>query len=182
MSWQPSEDWRARSSSFMCTSLQMVKGRSLGSITSTFSLPPPMSTIHMVLAMVAQRDWEIHQIDIKSAYLYASIQEEIYIRTPPEYLRDDQHGKVLKLKRSLPRLKWAGYEWAEELAGVFAKLGFSRSRVDQAVYYKCTSMEQMVITVFVNDMAVTSNHISLIKHFKTHLQQFFEINSSRYWT
>jgi hypothetical protein len=153
----------------------MVKGRSLGSITSTFSLPPPMSTIHMVLAMVAQRDWEIHQIDIKSAYLYASIQEEIYIHTPPGYLRDDQHGKVLKLKRSLPGLKLAGYEWAEELAGVFAKLGFSRSRVDQAVYYRCTSKEQMVITVSVNDMAVTSNHISLIKHFKTQLQQFFKI-------
>lgn len=35
-----------------------------------------MSTI--VLTMVAQRDWEIHQVDIKSAYLYASINKEIY--------------------------------------------------------------------------------------------------------
>jgi len=134
-----------------------------------------MSMIRIVLAMAAQRDWEIHQIDIKSTYLYASIQEEIYMRTPPGYLRDDQHRKVLKLKRSLPGLKQAGYKWAEELAGVFAKLGFSRSKVDQVVYYKRTSKDQMVITVSVDDMAVTANHISLIECFKTQLQKFFEI-------
>jgi hypothetical protein len=64
-----------------------------------------MSTIHTVLAMAAQRDWEIHQVDIKSAYLYASIQEEIYMRAPPGYLKDSQRGKVLRLRRSLPGLK-----------------------------------------------------------------------------
>jgi hypothetical protein len=142
----------------------------------TFAATANMSTIRTVLAMAAQRDWEIHQIDIKSAYLYASIQEEIYMRAPPGYLREDQRGKVLKLKRSLPGLKQAGYEWAEELAGVFAKLGFSRSRVDQAVYFKRTPHEQMVVTVSVDDMAVTASHVSLIHQFKARLQEFFEIS------
>jgi hypothetical protein len=107
----------------------------------TFAATANMSTICTVLGMAAQQDWEIHQIDIKSTYLYASIQEEIYMHAPPGYLGEDQQGKALKLKRSLPGLKHAGYEWSEELAGVFAKLGFSRSRVDQAVYFRRTSNE-----------------------------------------
>lgn len=85
----------------------------------TFAPTANMSTIRTVLTMAAQKHWEIHQVDIKSAYLYATIQEEIYMRPPPGYLKDSQQGKVLKLKRSLPGLKQAGFEWAEELAGVF---------------------------------------------------------------
>jgi hypothetical protein len=135
-----------------------------------------MSTICTVLTMAAQRDWEIHQVDVKSAYLYASLQEEIYMRAPPGYLKEGQQGKVLKLKRSLPGLKQAGFEWAEELAGAFQKMGFSRSQVDQAVYYRRTSKEHMVITVSVDDMAITANRLSYIERFKSQLTQFFEIS------
>jgi hypothetical protein len=91
----------------------------------TFAPMANMSTIRTVLTMAGQNDWEIHQVDIKSAYLYATIQEEIYMRTPPSYLMESQRGKVLRLRWSLPGLKQAGFEWAEELAGVFAKIGFS---------------------------------------------------------
>jgi hypothetical protein len=142
----------------------------------TFVPTANMSTIHTVLTMAAQRDWEIHQVDVKSAYLYASLQEEIYMRAPPGYLKEGQQGKVLKLKRSLPGLKQVGFEWAEELAGAFRKMGFSRSQVDQAVYYRCTSKEHMVITVSVDDMAVTANRLSYIEQFKSQLAQFFEIS------
>jgi len=118
-----------------------------------------MATIHTILTMAAQHDWEIHQVDIKSVYLYASIQEEIYIRAPPGYLSDGQQGKVLKLKQSLPGLKQAGFEWVKELAGVFKKLEFSCSKVDQAVYFMRNPKEHMVITISVDDMAITANHI-----------------------
>jgi hypothetical protein len=132
----------------------------------TFAPTANMITIRTVLTMAAQKDWEIHQVDIKSAYLYASIQEEIYMKAPPGYLKDGQKGKVLRLQRSLPGLKQASFEWAEELAGVFEDLGFSRSRVDQAVYFKRTKDEHVVITVSIDNMAVTANHISHIKCFK----------------
>lgn len=135
-----------------------------------------MTTIHTVLAMAAQLDWEIHQVNIKSAYLYAELKEDIFMHAPPGYLKDGDEGKVLKLKRSLPGLKQAKYEWSEELASVFAKLGYSRSQVDQVVYYRCKGDEHTVITVSVNNMAVTSNHLCHIVDFKTQLAKFFEIS------
>lgn len=141
----------------------------------TFAPTSNMSTIRTVLAMAAQNDWEIHQVDIKSAYLYAELKEDIYMRAPPGYLKAGQERKVLKLKRSLPGLKQAGYEWSEELAGVFAKLGFTRSQIDQAVYFKRSKDEHTVITVSVDDMAVTSKHLRHITQFKDDLRQHFEI-------
>lgn len=85
------------------------------------------------------------------------------MRPPPGYLKDNElRQKVLRLKRSLPGLKQAGYEWVEELAGVFTDLGFSHSKVDQAVYYKHAPNKHIVITVSVDDMAVTTPTISPI--------------------
>jgi len=97
------------------------------------------------------------------------------MRAPPGYLKAGDEGKILRLRRSLPGLKQAGFEWAEELVGVFAKIGFTHSQVDQAVFYKCSNNEHMVITVSVDDMAVTSQHLAHIMHFKTQLREHFEI-------
>jgi hypothetical protein len=128
-----------------------------------------MSTIHTVLTMAAQNDWEIHQIDIKSAYLHAEIKEDIYMRAPPGYLRAGDEGKVLKLLRCLYGLKQAGFEWSEELASVFLQIGFTWSQIDQAIYFKRLDDEHMVITMSVDDMAVTSKHLQHITRFKDQL-------------
>lgn len=67
------------------------------------------------------------------------------MRAPPGYLKDSQEGKVLKLKWSLPGLKQARFKWAEELAGAFYEMRFSQLKVDQAVYFKCTSTKHIII-------------------------------------
>ena len=144
--------------------------------SDTFAPTSNMSTIRTVLSMAASQDWEIHQVDIKSAYLHAEIKEDIYMRAPPGYLKTGDEGKVLKLLRCLYGLKQAGFEWSEELASVFLQLGFRRSQVDQAVYFKRSQDEHMVVTVSVDDMAVTSNHLRHILAFKDRLRDFFEIS------
>ena len=135
-----------------------------------------MSTIRAVLTMAAQCNWEIHQVDIKSAYLHVEIKEDIYMRAPPGYLKPGDEGKVLKLLRSLYGLKQAGFEWSEELAKVFVELGFTHSQIDQAVYFKKSQDEHMVITVSIDDMAVTSRYLTHVERFKDDLRKHFEIS------
>ena len=77
-----------------------------------------------VLTVAACRDWVIHQVDIKSAYLHAEVKEDIYMRPPLGYLKGENAGKVLKLLHSLYSLKQAGFEWSEELEGFFINAGF----------------------------------------------------------
>jgi len=126
--------------------------------------------------MATRQDWEIHQIDVKSAYLNATLRDDIYMRPPPGYLKEKDRGKILKLLRSLYGLKQAGFEWSEELEQFFLDAKFTRSQVDQAVYYRRTSEEHTVITVSVDDMAVMSKHPKHILKFKDQLRTRFEIS------
>jgi hypothetical protein len=135
-----------------------------------------MTTICTVLAIAAHHDWEIHQIDIKSAYLNAELKDTIYMQAPPGYLKVQDEGKVLLLLRSLYGLKQAGFEWSEELEGFFLDARYMRSQVDQAVYFCCIAEEHTVITVSVDDMDVTLRHMKHIECFKVQLCERFEIS------
>jgi len=51
-----------------------------------------MSTIHVVLTMAAKHNWEIHQVDIKSAYLNTELKDDICMRASPGYLKTGDEG------------------------------------------------------------------------------------------
>lgn len=76
----------------------------------TFAPTARLTTVRLMLAWAAYNDWEIQQIDIKSAYLYGELNEdeEIYIRPPPGKFLNIKTGQVLKLKKALYGLKQAG--------------------------------------------------------------------------
>jgi hypothetical protein len=96
---------------------------------------------------------------------------------PPGYLKVQDEGKVLLLLHSLYGLKQAGFKWSEELEKFFLDAGYMRSQVDQAVYFCCITEEHTVITVSVDDMAVTLKHMKHIDHFKVQLHERFEISN-----
>jgi hypothetical protein len=135
-----------------------------------------MTTICTVLTIAAHRDWEIHQVDIKSAYLNAALKDTIYIQAPPGYLKMEDFGKVLLLLRSLYGSKQAGFEWSEELKKFFLDYGFTRSQVNQAVSFVQNMEEHTVITMSVDDMAMTSKRLWDIEHFKVELHKRFNIS------
>lgn len=143
--------------------------------SETFAPTSYMTTIRTVLSMATHQDWEIHQVDIKSAYLNAPLKDDIYMRAPPGYLKPGDERKMLKLLRSLYGLKQPGFEWSEELERFFLDAGFMRSQVDRAVYYHHGTDEHMVITSSVDDMAVTSRYLKHIEKFKSQLRERFEI-------
>ena len=61
----------------------------------------------MVLANVAEQDWEIEHIHVKSAYLNAPLNETVYMRVPHGVLKRGEEGKMLRLLKGLYRLKQA---------------------------------------------------------------------------
>jgi hypothetical protein len=135
-----------------------------------------MTTIHTILTIAAHCNWEIHQVDIKSAYLNATLKDTIYMWALPGYLKTEDFGKVLILLRSLYGLKQAGFEWSEELKKFFLDYRFTRSQVNQAVYFQWNVEEYTAITVSVDDMAVTSKCLQDIEDFKVELHERFNIS------
>jgi hypothetical protein len=54
----------------------------------SFSSAAKMPSCHVVLVHATHKDWEIHQVDVKSAYLYAKLEEEVYMKPPIGYLKE----------------------------------------------------------------------------------------------
>ena len=104
--------------------------------TETFSAVAKMPTVCVVLANAAEQDWEINHINVKSAYLNATLNETVYMQPPRGVLKRGEEGKVLRLLKGLYRLKQAGRGWYVEMLKVFVKdLGFVRSKADHLVFY-----------------------------------------------
>ena len=143
--------------------------------TETFSSAVKMPSVRVILALAAQMDWEIHQIDIKSAYLNAPLKEEVYMHPPRGVLKAGQEGKVCRLRKAMYGLKQAGHEWYETLAAVFYQLGYSRSSVDHSVFYKRISGEIVIVTVATDDMAVIGSTIDVVKSFKRGIASHFGV-------
>ena len=144
--------------------------------TETFSAAVKTPTVRVVLANAAERDWEIHQIDVKSAYLRAPLKETIYMRPPRGVLKPGQEGKVCRLLKGLYGLKQAGRGWYQELTKVMVgELGFKRSALDHSVFYRRRDEEHTVVAVATDDMALTSKREADIVKLKSEISQHWEI-------
>jgi hypothetical protein len=141
----------------------------------TFSSAAKMPTVRVMLADAAQRDLEIHQIDIKSAYLNAPLEELVYMHPPKRYLKPGQEGMVCRLLKCLYGLKQAGRGWYKEMASAFDQIGFSRSGVDHSLFVRRSATEETSVAVATDDMAIASSTTDSIQRFKTEIAQFFDI-------
>jgi len=135
-----------------------------------------MPSVRVVLANAAEQDWEIHQIDVKSAYLQAPLKEIIYMRPPRGVLKPGQEGKVCRLLKGFYGLKQAGCGWYQELAKVMVgELGFKQSVLDHSVFYRRSTEEHTVVAVATDDMALTSKRASDIAKLKSEISQYWQI-------
>ena len=66
-----------------------------------------METIRMILSIAAQNKWNIHQMDVKSAFLNGILKEEVYIEQPLGFIKKGSKNNVYRLKKALYGLKQA---------------------------------------------------------------------------
>ena len=128
------------------------------------------SSTHSLLAWAATNDYEIMQIDIKSAYLYGELNddEEIYIRPPPgDLLPNLPKGKVLKLRKALYGLKQAGRRWYKTFSNILTSLKLLRSTFDNAVFYRRERSElQLALSIHVDDVILIVKNYAIANAFK----------------
>ena len=142
----------------------------------TFSSVARLTTLRTLLALSARENWELHQVDVVGAYLQGDLGEELYVE-PPDGIRtknDDQ--RLWRLRRPLYGLKQAGRQWKLKLDGVMKKLGFATSSADECLYTKRKDGKvEVIVLVYVDDMAVAAPLIQGVMWFKTELGKVFPI-------
>ncbi|KAF0896340.1 hypothetical protein E2562_021875 [Oryza meyeriana var. granulata] len=65
-----------------------------------------LESVRMILAVAAHEDWQVHHMDVKSAFLNGELKEEVYVQQPPGFAMG-KAGQVLKLSKTLYRLRQA---------------------------------------------------------------------------
>jgi hypothetical protein len=97
------------------------------------------------------------------------------MRQPKGLEAQGKEHMVCLLKRAIYGLKQAGREWYEHLCGIMFTIGFTRCRVEHAVFYKYTGKDALIVAVDVDDMTLAGNSKSVISIFKDQLRRELKI-------
>ena len=113
-----------------------------------------LETVRILLALAAQGEWEVHHMDVKSAFLNGDLQEEVYVMQPPGFVDPKSPTKVFRLKKALYGLKQAPRAWNFRLDQELCKLGFIRSAEEHAVYRRGTGRPLLLVGEYVDDLII----------------------------
>ena len=141
----------------------------------TFAPVAKFSTLRVLLALAASYDWEIHQMDVKNAYLNGKLTETIYMRQPPDFI-DEEHPKyVCRLARGLYGLRQSGRVWYQTLANAFKDLGFDVCAVDHAVFVSRKVEGKVIVAASTDDLLMISEFLDRLEAVKRGLEKHFEM-------
>ena len=132
----------------------------------TFSLVAWFETVRILLALAALEDWDIESLDVKTAYLYGKLNEEIYMDQPEGYIKKGQEKKVCCLLKSLYGLRQSVLQWNKELHKSLLDLGFTCTRLDAGVYFKFDGTDITLVVIYVNDVLFMESNPKLVKEEK----------------
>jgi len=131
-----------------------------------------MESIRMLIQVVVQHDWSLHQMDVKVAYLHAPIECDVYVEPTPGYQQSST--TVWKLKRSLYGLKQSGRNWHNLLYDYLHEMNFTQSSADQCMFIQQVK-DDIVMLVWVDDIILSSSSMELMNDFKCKLNERFKM-------
>ncbi len=102
----------------------------------TFSPVVKYDTLRVILALTALDDLELHQLDVKTAFLYGELQEDIYMTQPEDLAIEGSKNMVCKLHKSLYGLKQSSMVWNQHFDHFLKKFGLSQSDADSCLYIR----------------------------------------------
>eukprot|EP00873_Tetraselmis_striata_P006313 jgi/Tetstr1/426577/TSEL_016855.t1 len=144
----------------------------------TFAPTVKFTTIRVLFAIAVQYGWNIHQVDVDTAFLYAPVEEEIYMRPPPGYEQYDARGRpmVLRLLKSLYGLKQSPRNWHNTLHKFLVWYGFQQLKSDPGAYVYWQGGQLIcILVVYVDDMIFAFKDAVWAADFKTALGARFDI-------
>jgi hypothetical protein len=125
-----------------------------------------MESVHILLALAAQEGWQVHHMDVKSAFLNGDLKEEVYIRQSVGFVVAGQEGRVLRFKKALYDLRQAPRAWNSKLDNTLKKMGFTQSEHEHAMYRRSSGDNILLVGVYVDDLVITGSSLATVEDFK----------------
>ncbi|GKB46259.1 putative ribonuclease H-like domain-containing protein [Tanacetum coccineum] len=120
----------------------------------------------------------VYQMDVKSAFLYGTIEEEVYITQPPGFKDPDHSDKVYKVVMELYGLHQAPRAWYETLANYLLGNGFKRGKIDQTLFIKKQKGDILLVHIYVDDIIFGSTNKDLCTGFEKLMKDKFQMTET----
>ncbi|GJW87673.1 retrotransposon protein, putative, ty1-copia subclass, partial [Tanacetum coccineum] len=139
----------------------------------TFSPVADIRAIRILIAIAAYYDYEIWQMDVKTAFLNEYLNVEVYMEQPEGFVNPKYPNQVCKLKRSIYGLKQASRQWNKRFDDEIKKFGFSQNADEPCVYLKASGSNVTFLILYVDDILIMGNNIPMLQDVKSYLGRCF---------
>jgi hypothetical protein len=127
-------------------------------------------TIMVILALAAAMGLEIHQMDVKTAFLNGELDVEIYMEQPEGFVQTNREHFVCKLRKSLYGLKQSGRAWYECIHIYFVNICFTKSHADHLLYVLQTCHYIVIVTIYLDNLIILASNVEMINELKASLE------------
>ncbi|GKA22755.1 putative ribonuclease H-like domain-containing protein [Tanacetum coccineum] len=136
-----------------------------------------IEAIRLFLAYASFMGFIVYHMDVKSAFLYGTIEEEVYVCQPPGFEDPQFPDKVYKVEKALYGLHQAPRAWYETLSTYLLENGYRRGTIDKTLFIKKDKGDILIVQVYVNDIIFGSTKKSLCVEFEHMMHKRFQMSS-----
>ena len=128
----------------------------------TFSPVAKLTTVRVLLALAANKDWDLRQMDVKNAFLHGELDREIYMNQPMGFQSQGHPKYVCKLRKALYGLKQAPRAWYGKIAEFLTQSGYSITPADSSLFVKANGGKLAIVLAYVDDLIITGDDVEEI--------------------
>jgi hypothetical protein len=143
----------------------------------TFSPVAMLKSVRILLVIAAYFNYEIWQMDVKTAFLNGNLTEDVYITQPKGFVDLKYARKICKLQKSIYRLKQTSWSWNLRFDEVVKGFGFIKNVEEPCIYKKVSGSAVIFLILYVDDILLIENDIPMMEVVKSSLRKSFSMNN-----
>ena len=130
------------------------------------------------MALVAHFDLELHQMDVKTAFLNGELVENVFMAQPKGFVVSGKEHMGCHLRRSIYGLKQASRQWYIKFDQTIRKFGFEENKEDNCIYAKFRKGKYIFLVLYVNDILLAGSNKDILTETKRFLLGAFVLRRS----
>nr|GFA68321.1 retrotransposon protein, putative, unclassified [Tanacetum cinerariifolium] len=135
-----------------------------------------LEAVRLFIAYAAHKSFTIYQIDVKTAFLYCPLKEEVYVNQPDGFVDPCHPDQVYRLKKALYGLKQAPRAWYDELSKFLLSKGFTKGSIDPTLFITKHKGDIFLVQIYVDDIIFGSTNPNISKRFEKLMHNKLEMS------
>nr|GFD09166.1 putative ribonuclease H-like domain-containing protein [Tanacetum cinerariifolium] len=136
-----------------------------------------IEAIRLFLAYASFMGFTIYQMDVKSTFLYGTIDEEVYVMQPPGLQDPKFPDRVYKVEKEMYGLHQAPKAWYGTLSKYLLTNGFQRGTIDQTLFIRKHRGDFLLVQVYVDDIIFGSSNPELCREFEALMHEKVQMSA-----